>query len=68
LLYTDGVPEAGAPAEQIGEAGLLGLCAEAPSLSLESFLARIALAASERAPGGLRDDIALLGVRLGGVG
>ena len=68
LLYTDGVPEAGAPAEQIGEAGLLALCAEAPNLSLESFLARIALAASERAPGGLRDDIALLGVRLGGVG
>jgi PAS domain S-box-containing protein len=65
LLYTDGVPEAGAPDNQIGEAGLLALCSEAPSLSLESFLARIALAASERAPGGLRDDIALLGVRLG---
>jgi serine phosphatase RsbU (regulator of sigma subunit) len=68
LLYTDGVPEAGAADEQIGEAGLLALCGEAPKLSLESFLARIALAASERAPGGLRDDIALLGVRLGGVG
>jgi PAS domain S-box-containing protein len=65
LLYTDGVPEAGAPDRQIGEAGLLALCGEAPTLSLESFLARIALAASERAPGGLRDDIALLGVRLG---
>ncbi len=64
LLYTDGVSEAGAPEHQIGDAGLLALCAEAPALSLESFLASIALAASERAPGGLRDDIALLGVRL----
>lgn len=64
LLYTDGVPEAGAPEHQIGEAGLLALCAEAPALSLESFLASVALAANERAPGGLRDDIALLGVRL----
>jgi PAS domain S-box-containing protein len=64
LLYTDGVPEAGAPDRQIGEAGLMALCSEAPGLSLERFLERIVHAAAERAPGGLRDDIALLGLRL----
>ena len=32
LLYTDGVPEAGRAGGQLGEQGLLGLCADAPRL------------------------------------
>jgi serine phosphatase RsbU (regulator of sigma subunit) len=64
LLYTDGVPEAGAPDHQIGEQGLLGLCGEAPGLGLEALLQRIEQAALERTNGDLRDDIAMLAVRL----
>jgi PAS domain S-box-containing protein len=63
LLYTDGVPDAGRPAA-LGEAGLLALCATAGELSLVELLRRIERAASERAGGRLRDDIALLALRL----
>jgi serine phosphatase RsbU (regulator of sigma subunit) len=65
LLYTDGVLEAGAPNRQIGEEGLLAICAEAPQLALEELLLRIEQAAVGRAGGDLRDDIAMLGLRLG---
>jgi PAS domain S-box-containing protein len=64
LLYTDGVPEAGRSGVQLGEAGLLELCTQAPQLSLAELLARIEQAALDSAEGRLRDDIALLAVRL----
>ncbi|HEY5261840.1 MAG TPA: GAF domain-containing SpoIIE family protein phosphatase, partial [Solirubrobacteraceae bacterium] len=65
LLYTDGVPDAGVPGgELLGEQGLLELCRQAPTLTLSGLLEHIEHAALDRAEGGLRDDIALLGVHL----
>jgi PAS domain S-box-containing protein len=64
LLYTDGVPEAGRIGGQLGERGLLELCARAPALSLSGLLEHIEHEALECAAGRLRDDIALLGLRL----
>jgi PAS domain S-box-containing protein len=64
LLYTDGVTEAGRPDRMLGEDGLLELCASAPRVPLAAFLERIETAALERAQGSLRDDIALLALRV----
>ncbi len=64
LLYTDGVPEAGRAGGQMGEQGLFSLCAQAPRLTLRGLLEHIESAAAERASGKLRDDIALLALRL----
>jgi PAS domain S-box-containing protein len=64
LLYTDGVLDAGAPDRQIGEEGLLALCAQAPRLALEELLRHIERAAVGRTGDELRDDIAMLGLRL----
>jgi len=64
LLYTDGVTEAGRAGRQLGEQGLRGLCAQTAHLTLEELLEHIEHAALERAGGRLRDDIALLAVRL----
>jgi serine phosphatase RsbU (regulator of sigma subunit)/PAS domain-containing protein len=66
LLYTDGVIEAGRPDRLLGEEGLLELCAAAPGLSLAKFLERIEHAALDHAQGHLRDDIALLALRIDG--
>ncbi len=64
LLYTDGVPEAGRAERQLGERGLLELLERHAALPLGELLARIERTAHERAEGRLRDDIALLAVRL----
>jgi PAS domain S-box-containing protein len=64
LLYTDGVSEAGRSVWPLGEEGLLELCRRSPSLELAELLKSIERAALERAEGKLRDDIALLAVRL----
>src|SRR5665213_886710 len=64
LLYTDGVIEAGRPSRLLGEQGLLELCGTAPGLSLAAFLENIEAAALARTEGQLRDDIALLALRL----
>ncbi len=66
LLYTDGVIEAGRPDRLLGEDGLLALCEAAPELSLKVFLEHIEEAALQRAQGNLRDDIALLALRVDG--
>jgi PAS domain S-box-containing protein len=63
LLYTDGIPEAGPSGAQLGEHGLLE-STRAPGLSLEGLLEHIELTALTHAGGSLRDDMALLGVRL----
>jgi serine phosphatase RsbU (regulator of sigma subunit) len=64
LLYTDGVPEAGRAKALLGEDGLIELCLRAPSLTLGGLLEHIEHVALERAEGSLRDDLALLGLRL----
>ena len=64
LLYTDGVIEAGRPSNLLGEQGLLELCAAAPALPLATFLEHIEREALTRAEGQLRDDIALLALRM----
>ena len=66
LLYTDGVTEAGRPDRMLGEDGLLELCAAAPEVTLATFLEQIETAALTRAQGSLRDDIALLALRVEG--
>jgi PAS domain S-box-containing protein len=64
LLYTDGVTEAGRAGRQLGEQGLRGLCAQTAHLPLDGVLEHIEHAVLERAMGRLRDDVALLAVRL----
>jgi serine phosphatase RsbU (regulator of sigma subunit) len=64
LLYTDGVPDAGRLTTQLGEDGLIELCRKAPVFSLGELLEHIEHVALEHAEGGLRDDLALLGLRL----
>jgi PAS domain S-box-containing protein len=63
LLYTDGVIDAGASNDPVGEDGLRELCARAGSLALGELLTGIEQAALERSQGLLRDDLALLAVR-----
>ncbi len=64
LLYTDGIPEAGRGEEVLGERGLIELCRDAPGLTLAGLLEHIEQVALEHAEGSLRDDLALLGVRM----
>jgi PAS domain S-box-containing protein len=64
LLYTDGVIDAGAAGSLLGERGLRELCAEAGELRLAQLLHRIERTALQHSEGRLRDDLALLGVRL----
>jgi serine phosphatase RsbU (regulator of sigma subunit) len=64
LLYTDGVPDAGRSDKQLGEQGLIELCRKGPALNLGELLEHIEHVALEHAEGSLRDDLALLGLRL----
>jgi PAS domain S-box-containing protein len=64
LLYTDGLPEADRTGLQLGEQALFELSAEEPEPTLGGMLAQIEGAALRRADGRLRDDIALLALRL----
>lgn len=64
LLYTDGLPEAGRSKDQLGEVGLFELCRQTQHVTLGGLLGQFVHAAYLRAGGRLRDDIALLGVRL----
>jgi PAS domain S-box-containing protein len=66
LLYTDGLTEAGASASgcELGEERLLELGAIAPQLSLDDFLQTVERTARDHADGKLRDDIALIALRL----
>ncbi len=64
LLYTDGVTEAGRSRGQLGEEGLLELCAQRSDRALGELLKSIEATALEHAGGRPRDDIALLALRL----
>ncbi|MGH2879355.1 MAG: SpoIIE family protein phosphatase [Solirubrobacteraceae bacterium] len=64
LLYTDGVPEARDGKDLLGEQGLRRLCLQAPTLSLDGLLAHIEHGALAHAGGSLRDDLAMLALRL----
>ncbi len=65
LLYTDGVPEAGRAGPPLDEQHLFELlCSQASQSTLGGLLEQIERAALQRADGRLRDDIALLALRL----
>jgi PAS domain S-box-containing protein len=64
ILYTDGVPEADGPGHPHEPSVLTEACAAAQHLSVAELLERIVETASARARQKLRDDIALIGVRL----
>jgi PAS domain S-box-containing protein len=64
LLYTDGLPEADRTGMQLGEQELFEPGIEAPAPTLGGLLSQIEQAALRRATGRLRDDIALLALRL----
>jgi PAS domain S-box-containing protein len=64
LLYTDGLPDAGVAGGQMGEAGMIELCRKAPQRSLGEMLEHIERRAVAHADGSLRDDLALLGMRV----
>jgi PAS domain S-box-containing protein len=65
LLYTDGLPEAGRSSAP-DERHLFELLAEAGASSLTELLDELERSALQRANGSLRDDIALLAIRLSG--
>lgn len=64
LLYTDGVPEARHGEDLLGEQGLQRLCSQAQALSLDGLLDHIERGALAHARGALRDDLAMLALRL----
>lgn len=64
LLYTDGVPEARRGDDLLGEDGLRELARSAPALSLDGLLDHVESGALAHAGGSLRDDLAMLALRL----
>jgi PAS domain S-box-containing protein len=64
LLFTDGLLEAGAPGEALGEQALFEASLSGPEQSLADLLAQLVQNVSGHAHERLRDDIALLAVRL----
>jgi len=65
LLYTDGLPEAGRAGAQLDEQRLFDLCAAAAQHdTLDGLLEQIEQVALQHADGRLRDDIALLALRI----
>jgi PAS domain S-box-containing protein len=64
LLYTDGLPDAGVAGAQLGETGMIELCRAAPRDNLEEMLEHIERGAVDHAEGSLRDDLALLAIRI----
>jgi PAS domain S-box-containing protein len=65
LLYTDGLAEAGRAETQLEDEQLFELCAHAARTEFAGLLERLEQLALARAGGRLRDDIALLALRLG---
>jgi serine phosphatase RsbU (regulator of sigma subunit) len=64
LLYTDGVTDAGAPRNRLGEDGLETLLRDHAKAPLGVLLPTVVNAALARSAGRLRDDLALLAVRV----
>jgi len=68
LLYTDGILDAGRPHRRLGEEGLIDLAARAPRATLGALVEHLRSRTISQADGALRDDIALLAVRLRAAG
>ncbi len=68
LLYTDGLPEAGRRDQHLDEEQLTELCAGLAGHELEDLLGELEQEALRRAGGRMRDDIALLALRLPAAG
>jgi serine phosphatase RsbU (regulator of sigma subunit) len=64
LLYTDGLPEADRTGKELSELKLFEPGVEEPDSWLVGLLSQVERAALSRAEGKLRDDIALLALRL----
>jgi serine phosphatase RsbU (regulator of sigma subunit)/PAS domain-containing protein len=64
LLYTDGMTDGDRGGRALGEEGLLGLCEQAQERPLAALLEHVSAAAGGGDPSRLRDDIALLALRL----
>jgi serine phosphatase RsbU (regulator of sigma subunit) len=64
LLYTDGVTDAGAPRNRLGEEGLATLLRDHAKAPLGVLLPLLVNAALTRSPGRLRDDMAVVAVRV----
>jgi PAS domain S-box-containing protein len=64
LMYTDGLPEAGRAGPQLDDERLFALCAQASQATLQGLLEHVERAALDHAGDRLRDDIALLALRL----
>jgi serine phosphatase RsbU (regulator of sigma subunit) len=66
ILATDGVTDAGAPADALGEARLVELATQgvASGASVAEIAEAIGSAAIARQPGRLRDDVTLLVARV----
>jgi serine phosphatase RsbU (regulator of sigma subunit) len=65
LLYTDGVIEAGRPVTQLGEEGLADALAAARPVTAAEAVDIAETIAIETQDGPVRDDIALVAVRMG---
>ena len=65
LLYTDGVTEAGRPVGQLGEEGLAGALAAARPATASETVDVAETIAIEVQDGPVRDDIALVAIRMG---
>lgn len=63
VLYTDGVVEAGAPAAELGDEGLVELLADTAGQSAAATVAAIEAAVRSRSGQAPRDDVAVLVVR-----
>jgi PAS domain S-box-containing protein len=64
ILYTDGLPDAGAPARELTTPELCAALAGGESLPPRALLGRLEELALARGRGSLRDDIAILAARL----
>ncbi len=64
LLYTDGMTDSDRSGYALGEQGLLALCEQAQRRPLGALLEHVAAGAGGDEPSRLRDDIALLALRL----
>ena len=66
VFYTDGVSEAGAPDRLLGDEGIVSVLEGCRGLDAEAVADRLEQAATAAANGDLRDDVAILVLRVNG--